>query len=164
MMKKDAKAWLSRWILLLQEFDLEIWDKKGVENVVADHLSRIPNSPCNELLINDDFLNERLLAVFREPWFADIVNYFVTNQTPSHWSKNDVYRSLSQVRYFFWEEPYLFKYCSDQIISKCIFDKEIKSVSSFCHELACSGQFGPRKTVEKVLQSGFYWPTLFKDA
>ena len=86
MMKKYTKARLIRWILLFQEFDL-ILDKKGVENVVADHLSRIPNSLCNKLPINDDFLDEKLLDVFREPWFADIVNYLVTNQTPSHWSK-----------------------------------------------------------------------------
>ena len=101
-MKKDAKARLIHWILLIQEFDLEIRNKKGVENVVANHLSRIPNPPCNELPINDDFPDEKLLAVFREPWFADIVNYLVTNQTPSHWSKNDVYQFLSQVWYFFW--------------------------------------------------------------
>ena len=62
MMKKDAKARLVRWILLLQEFDLEIRDKKGVENIVADHFSRIPNSPCNELPINEDFPDENLLA------------------------------------------------------------------------------------------------------
>ena len=75
MIKKDAKARLIRWILFLQEFDLEIRDKKGVKNVVANHLSRIPNSPCNELPINEDFPDENLLAIFREPWFADIVNY-----------------------------------------------------------------------------------------
>ena len=79
MMKKDAKARLIRWILLLQEFNLEIRDKKGVENIVADHLSRIPNSPCNKLPMIDDFSDEKLLAVLREPWVADIVNYLVTN-------------------------------------------------------------------------------------
>ena len=105
MLKKDAKARLICWILLFQEFYLEIRDKKNVENVVTDHLSRIPNSLCNELTINEDFPDENLLAIFREPWFADIVNYLVTNQTLSHWSKNDIYRFLSQVRYFFWEEP-----------------------------------------------------------
>ena len=81
MMKKDAKARLILWILLLQEFDLEIRDKKGGENVVADRLS---HSLCNELPINKDFPNENLLVVFREPWFADIVNYLVINQAPSY--------------------------------------------------------------------------------
>ena len=93
--KKDAKARLICWILLLQEFDLEIRDKKGEENVIVDHLSRIPNSPCNELPINDNFQYEKLLVTFREPWFANIVNYLVTNQTPSYWSKQDIYRFLS---------------------------------------------------------------------
>ena len=88
MLKKDMKAWLIRWILLLQEFDLETRDKKGVKNIIVDHLSHVPNAPSNELSINDNFPDEQLLATtFREPWFADIINYLVTNQTPSHWSK-----------------------------------------------------------------------------
>ena len=67
MLKKDAKARLICWILLLQEFDLEIRDKKGVENVVTDHLSHIPDTPSNELPINDNFPDEQLLATtFRE--------------------------------------------------------------------------------------------------
>ena len=52
---------------------------------------RIPNSPCNELPINDDFPDEQLLVAFREPWFADIVNHLITNQTPSQQSKHDIY-------------------------------------------------------------------------
>jgi len=50
------------------------------------------------------------------------------------------------------------------VLSRCIPDEEVKSVLSFCYELACGGHFSPHKTAEKVLQSGFYWPTLFKDA
>jgi len=63
-----------------------------------------------------------------------------------------------------WEEPYLFKYCSGQIIKRCIPDKEVKSVLDFCHELTCGGHFGPQKTAKKILQSGFYWFTLFENA
>ena len=67
MTKKEAKAPLIRWILLLQEFDLEIRDKKGVENVVADHLSRIPNAPVEWTPINEDFPDEHILAFLKEP-------------------------------------------------------------------------------------------------
>ena len=66
-MTKDAKARLIRWILLLQEFDLEIQDKKGVENVVADHLSRIPNAPIETTPINENFPDEHILAICKEP-------------------------------------------------------------------------------------------------
>jgi len=84
MLKKDAKARLIRRILLLQEFNLENRDKKGIENVIANHLSRVPKAPSNELPINDSFPDEQLLAAFRGPWFADIINYLVTTQTLSH--------------------------------------------------------------------------------
>ena len=53
--KKNAKARLIRWILLLQEFDLRIKDKKGADNVVADHMSRLQNAPNSEVPINDFF-------------------------------------------------------------------------------------------------------------
>jgi len=75
MQKKDAKARLIRWILLLQEFDLEIKNKKSVENVVADHLSRIPSAPTETILINEDFPDEHIFTMYKEPWYADIANY-----------------------------------------------------------------------------------------
>jgi len=79
MQKKEAKARLIRWILLLQEFDLEIKNKKGIENVMADHLSRNPMHP-----INENFPDEHILVMCKEPWYADIVNYLATGQTPSN--------------------------------------------------------------------------------
>ena len=56
--KKDAKARLIRWILLLQEFDLEIKDKKETKNIVADHLSRLTDAPSNEPSIEESFPDE----------------------------------------------------------------------------------------------------------
>ena len=80
--KKEAKPRLIRWILLLQEFDLEIRDKKGCENVVADHLSRI--SLNEKGVINDAFPDENLFLIQKNelPWFAHIINYLVSRKMP----------------------------------------------------------------------------------
>nr|GEV40333.1 hypothetical protein [Tanacetum cinerariifolium] len=75
--KQDAKPRLICWILLLQEFDFDIKERKGIENVAADHLSRIENdgtSDDNE--VDDDFPGETLMemCIDDEPWFVDIAN------------------------------------------------------------------------------------------
>ena len=81
--KEKAKPRLIRWVLLLQEFDLEIRDKKGSENSVADHLSRLHVSGTGD--ISDSFLDEHLLAVSSHaPWFAHIINFLVTGSIPEH--------------------------------------------------------------------------------
>ncbi|KAL7602743.1 hypothetical protein Lser_V15G15410 [Lactuca serriola] len=78
MTKKDAKPRLIRWILLLQEFDLEIRDKSGCENLVADHLSRIISNET-PLPLRDEFPDEHLFSLTQSiPWYADIVNFLVT--------------------------------------------------------------------------------------
>ena len=74
-----------RWVLLLQEFDLEITYKKGSENSVADHLSRLHTTSSYEIC--DTFPNDQLLAVATKvPWFAHIVNYLVTRFVPDYWN------------------------------------------------------------------------------
>lgn len=75
--KKDAKSQLLRWTLLLQEFNLEICDKKGTKNVVTDHLSKLSNSKYEDVPINNDFLYDRLIAFIRAeaPYFAHFTDY-----------------------------------------------------------------------------------------
>ncbi|RVX03230.1 Retrovirus-related Pol polyprotein from transposon 17.6 [Vitis vinifera] len=81
--KQDAKARLIRWILLLQEFNLQIRDKKGVENVVADHLSRLVIAhDSHGLPINDDFPEESLMSIEVAPWYSHIANYLVIGEVP----------------------------------------------------------------------------------
>jgi hypothetical protein len=162
--KKDAKPRLLRWILLLQEFDLVIRDKKGVENVVADHLSRLTYEFHEDgLPINEKFPDEQLFMIDETPWYADIANFLATGTFPPSFTPLDKKKFLREVRNFFWEDPYVFKYCKDQIIRRCIPAQESKQVIAFCHSEACGGHFSSRKTAAKILQCGFYWPTLFKD-
>ncbi|CAL9019012.1 unnamed protein product, partial [Prunus brigantina] len=171
--KKDAKPRLIRWILLLQEFDLEIKDKKGSENVVADHLSRlvhVSNEEEDSLPLRESFPDEQLFSICALnslnplPWFADIVNYLCTNELPTGLSTFQRDKLRKQARYYFWDDPYLFKHCPDQVIRRCVPEGDFKSILEFCHSHACGGHFGAKKTANKVLQSGFFWPTLFKDA
>jgi len=81
----------------LQEFVLEIKDKKGVENMVADYLSRIPNAPMKTIPINENFSDEHSLVMCKEPWYADIVNYLATGQTPSSWSRQDIHHFFTKI-------------------------------------------------------------------
>jgi hypothetical protein len=102
--KKDAESHLIQWILLLQEVDIEIRDKKGSENVVADHLSRLTVDFTEEATpISETFPDEQLMHIAHtpSPWFADIVNYLVTGHMPLHWGRQDKSKFVAMVKYFF---------------------------------------------------------------
>ena len=105
MTKKDAKPRLIRWVLLLQEFDLEIKDKKGIENLVADHLSRL-KGPRDEVQVNDNFPDEQLLVIEDTkpvPWFVDYVNYLVAMVIPPDFSYQQKKRFFAHLKHFYWE-------------------------------------------------------------
>ena len=89
--KKDSKPRLIRWVLLLQEFDIEIKDKKGSENVVANHLSRLEleqDGDEEEEPIQELFLDEMLLAIqiLNAPWFVGIANFVSNRKFPEEFN------------------------------------------------------------------------------
>ncbi|RVW37068.1 Retrovirus-related Pol polyprotein from transposon 17.6 [Vitis vinifera] len=98
------------------------------------------------------------------PWYSHIANFLVTGEVPSEWSAQDKRHFLAKIHAYYWEEPFLFKYCADQIIRKCVPEQEQSGILSHCHDSACGGHFASQKTAMKVIQSGFWWPSLFKDA
>nr|GEZ04799.1 reverse transcriptase domain-containing protein [Tanacetum cinerariifolium] len=124
--KKDTKARLLHWILLLQEFDFKVIDTKGAENYAADHLSR-------------KFIIKGMTTQQKQIFFKD-------------------------VRHYFWDDPYLFKTCADQVIWRCVASQEAVDILTACHSGPTGGHYGANYTVKKVFDSGFYWPTIYKDA
>jgi hypothetical protein len=104
--KKDAKPQLIWWILVLQEFDIEIRDKKGVENSIADHLSRLQYKETNELPINDYLRDDTLLKITNsDPWYANIMNFIVAGYVPPGENKRKL---IHESCFHLWDEPYLF--------------------------------------------------------
>ncbi|CAM8913632.1 unnamed protein product [Rhodiola kirilowii] len=155
MTKKEAKPRLIRWILLLQEFDLEIKDKKGIENTVADRLSRLVREE-DAGQIAETFPDEHLYALTgKVPWYAPIVNYLVGGKFPPSYSKAQCLKLKHDSKYYVWYDSYLWKFGVDQILRRCIPDDEIASVLSFCHEHACGGHFGPKRTSKIFWIVGF---------
>ena len=156
MMMNEAKPRLIRWILLLNEFDLEIKDKRGIENCVVDHLSRLVHVE-DELCLQEMFPDEQLFsASVTLPWYANIVNYLVNNVLPPGLSKVQRDKIKSEAKYFMWDDLYLWKHCADQVIRRCVPENEIISILTFCHSYACGGQFGAKRIARKMLECGFY--------
>ncbi|RVW89458.1 Retrovirus-related Pol polyprotein from transposon 17.6 [Vitis vinifera] len=128
-------------------------DKKGVENVVADHLSRLVIShDSHGLPINDDFPEESLMSIEVAPWYSHIANFLVTGEVPSEWSAQDKRHFFAKIHAYYWEEPFLFKYCAGQIIRKCVPEQEQSGILSHCHDNACGCHFASQKTAMKVIQ------------
>ncbi|GJZ59422.1 DNA-directed DNA polymerase, partial [Tanacetum coccineum] len=114
--KHDVKPRLIHWILLLQEFDIEIKDRKGTENVAADHLSRIKNEETSDdSEVDDNFPGETLMEINTkdEPWLADFANYLASDIIPKGMTYQKKNNFFSDIKHYFWEEPYLFKVCSN---------------------------------------------------
>ena len=142
----------------MQEFDLEIKDNKGIENQVADHLSWLEGAR-DEVHVNDDFLDEQLLAIEDiklVPWFADYVYYLVAKVIPPEFSYQQKKRFFAHLKHYYWEEPILYRHYADQVIRRCVPEDEMVIILNHYHTLPCRGHFRGQRIAAKVLQSGFY--------
>ena len=159
--KKDAKPRLLRWILLLQEFDLELKDKKGVENTIAYHLSCMPITNMQDLPINDFIRDDMLLKVTdSKPWYANMVNFMVSGYVPQEDNKKKL---LYESRRHLWDNSYLYRLCSDGLLRRCVPTAKVIQIIEKCHSAPYGDHYGIFRTQAKIWQSGFYWPSMYED-
>ncbi|GJR12314.1 reverse transcriptase domain-containing protein [Tanacetum coccineum] len=142
MNKQDAKSRLLRWVLLQQEFDITIRDKKGSENLAANHLSRLEN-PHKDVLENKDI---------NEHFPLETLGVISNKITP--WTLNIIFGMISIFVIL----------VRDQIIRRRVHGQEALEVLKACHEGPTGGHHSTNLTARKVFDAGFFWPTIYRDA
>nr|GEZ98425.1 reverse transcriptase domain-containing protein [Tanacetum cinerariifolium] len=156
---------------ILAEFDFKDIDTRGAENYVAGHLSRLENPYENTFdpkEINETFPLESLNKVAHKdpstPWFIDLANYHAGNFIIKGMTSQQKQKFFKDARHYFWDDPYLFRTCADQIIRRCVAGKKAIDILNACHSGPTGGHYGANYTAKKVFNLGFYWPTIYKDA
>ncbi|GJW47668.1 reverse transcriptase domain-containing protein [Tanacetum coccineum] len=142
------------------------------KNLAADHLSRLENPYQSELEkkeITETFPLETLgMVTFRgdasTSWFADFANYHAGNFVVKGMSSQQKKKFFKDVKHYFWDDPYLFKVCADQVIRRCVSGQEAHDILMACHNGPTGGHHGANYTAKKVFDLGFYWPTIYRDA
>ncbi|GJR36485.1 reverse transcriptase domain-containing protein [Tanacetum coccineum] len=159
--KQDAKLRLLQWILLLQEFNVIIRDKKGAKNLVADHLSRLENPHQGDLEkkeITETFPLETLGIISSHNdsstiWFADIANYHAGNFVVKGMSSQQKKKFFKDIKHYFKDDPYLFKICADQVIRRCVHGQEAVDILTACHNGPTGGHHGKISQKDEMPQN-----------
>nr|GEV54125.1 reverse transcriptase domain-containing protein [Tanacetum cinerariifolium] len=98
------------------------------------------------------------------PWFANIANYHDGNFIVKRMSSQQKKKFFKDVKHYFWDDPYLFRIYTDQVIRRCVYGQEAVDILTACHNGPIKGHHGANYTAKKVFDSGFYWPTIYHDA
>nr|GEY75421.1 reverse transcriptase domain-containing protein [Tanacetum cinerariifolium] len=116
--------------------------------------------PCDLLPSKyDSFIFEDFSRVHAKPSTNN--EYKIFNPGTLIQQKNKFFKD---VKHYFWEDPFLFKISADQVIRRCVHGQEAVDILKACHNRPTEGHHGPNYTTEKVFDSGFYWPTIYRDA
>ncbi|XP_070001761.1 uncharacterized protein [Nicotiana sylvestris] len=136
-----------------QEFDIDIQDRKGTKNLVADHLSRLEEDgrPHDGLEINDSFPDEKILAISMKEvsWFADLSNFLVCGIIPDEFSSIQRKKLKRDCQDYYWDEPSLFQICTYRVIRRCVPEEEQGEILGACHSSPCGGHHGGARTTTK---------------
>nr|GFC21713.1 reverse transcriptase domain-containing protein [Tanacetum cinerariifolium] len=148
---------------MLAEFDFKVIDTRGAENYAADHLSRLEN-PYENIFdpkeINKTFPLESLNKVAHKnpstPWFAVLAKYHAGNFIIKGMTSQQKQKFFKDARHYFWDDPYLFRTCADQIIRCCVAGKEAIDILNAFHSGPTGGHYGANYTAKKVFDSAYH--------
>ncbi|GJU06222.1 reverse transcriptase domain-containing protein, partial [Tanacetum coccineum] len=142
--KKDAKARLLRYVSRLENPHKDVLENKNINEIF----------PLETLGV---------ISIKSTLWFADYANFHAGNFIIKGMSTQQKRKFFKDVKHYFWDAPYLFRTCADQIIRRCVHGQEAIDILKACHEGPTGGHRSTNLTTRKVFDAGFYWPTIYKD-
>ena len=115
--------------------------------------------------VNDNFPDEHLFSLAtKPPWYVDLTNYLTTGRLLQHLSSREKQRIIKISVNYSWIEGDLFRTGPDLIIRRRVREDEMFDILKASHDEPCGGHFSDKRNAYKVLNLGYYCPTLFKDA
>ncbi|GKD49063.1 reverse transcriptase domain-containing protein [Tanacetum coccineum] len=141
---------------------------KGVRSFLG-HTENPYENVLDPKEVNEKFPLETLnMVTFRgdssTSWFVDYANYHARNFIVKGMSSQQKNKFFKDVKHYFWDDPYLFKICADQMIRRCVAGQEVVDILTACHSGPTRRHYGANYTAKKVFNSGFYLLTIHKDA
>lgn len=154
----------SKWIAIFQEFDVEFTESKTKKSLVfAVLLCNLPSSSNNltsKALIVDETL---FLISSSDPWYGDILIYLQTQTFSPNTSCSKQQCTRYQVKDYMIVGDTLYRRGVNIVLRRCLTHEEAEKVLNDCDSGACGGHLSGYATTQKILQTGYFWPTIFKD-
>jgi hypothetical protein len=154
----------NKWIVILQEFDLDFASAKSKKSLVfAELISDFPRLD-EDVIHVDSFADEHIFLVSSsDPWYGDIVLYLQTLKFTQHLSRDDRRRVRYQAKKYTIIGDTLYRRGVDNILHHFLTHEEAELVLNDFHKGACGGHLSGLATTQKILRAGYFWPTIFKD-
>jgi hypothetical protein len=150
-------------LLLMHEFNITVFNIPRKENQVVDFLSRLKT--YGEIVpVSNNFPDEQAFFIsIITPWYTDIANYLSSGMLPLFTSKEKK-KIIKQSARYTWIDGDLFYTEYDLIIRRCVRQDEILEILKDFHDEPCGSHFADKRTTYKILNLGYYWPSIFKDS
>ena len=154
----------SKWIAILQEFDLEFVKSKSKKALIfAKLLCDLPSS-SNDNTSEDKIVDESLFLISSSNlWYGDIIIYLQTQKYRPNTSKTEQKRIKYQSKGYMIVGNTLYRCGVDTVLRRCLTYEEAEKSLNECHSGACGGHQSGYATAQKILRTGHVWPTMFKD-
>ena len=152
----------NKWIVILQEFDLEFVSAKSKKYLIFSELISDFLSEAEELVCEYTFVDEHIFLISTlDPWYGDIIVYLQTQKTPTHLPRDERRRLHHVSKNYLIVDNTLYRHGVDSILRCCLTHDEAEVVLNDFG--TCGGHLSGISMAQNILRAGYFWPSIFKD-